>query len=240
MKWFEKTLLVVMAALAVLAVAARAADQKGKKELEEMRSEAEKVCMSMKPFLERQDKVKKIKIEDNPEINAFADSSGNITFYSGMVDFVRDENELAAVCGHEMAHLSGQHIKRSIFTQIVAGVTSEVVGGTAGNIAGSALANKQSRKHEREADQRGLVYMWKAGYDPRVVWKFWQSIQNVYEQGDSALNKYFSTHPVNTERVENFKVLLVRECKTDPSLKYCDEILADQNLLGLFKQFEQR
>jgi len=209
-------------------------------DIEEARIVIEKICFSLKPYLERPDKFNNVYVQNDPSINAFADSNNNITFFIGMIDFVRDENEIAAVCGHELAHLSAQHIKRSTFTRIVAGVAQEAVGGILGNVAGSALYTKQSRKHEREADSRGLTYMWYAGYDPRAVWKFWQNLETKYSSGDSKMEKYFSTHPVTKERIENLKVLLVRNCKEAPTLPYCDEILQDQDLLQTFNNFENR
>jgi predicted Zn-dependent protease len=219
--------------------AAAADDPKQTPEIADAQKAAEKVCMTLKPFLERADKLKSIKVEKNDEINAFADMKNNVTIFMGMIDFTRDENELAVVCAHEMAHVSGQHIKRSIFTSVVSTIASEVIGGTPGDIAGAALANKQSRKHEREADSRGLLYMWEAGFDPRSAWKFWESLQQKYKQGNSVVDKYFGTHPVNDERVINFKVLLVRYCKEKPTLNYCDEIMADKDLLDTFNKFEE-
>jgi predicted Zn-dependent protease len=217
-----------------------AADEKQTPELLEAQKAAEKVCMPLKPLLERPDKLQGIRVTKESEINAYADMKNNITIFMGMMNFVRDENELAVVCAHEMAHVSAQHIKRSIFNSVVSTIASEAIGGTVGDVAGAALSSKQSRKHEREADSRGLLYMWQAGYDPRSAWKFWESLQQKYKQGGSAMEQYFGTHPVNNERVENFKVLLVRDCTTWPTLKYCDEIMADQDLLNLYKQFENR
>jgi predicted Zn-dependent protease len=229
----------ILVFLLLFSISAFADDSKNP-ELNEAQAAVEKICLSLKPFLERPDKVRNIKVDKDSEINAYADNKNDITMFMGMVNFVRDENEIAAVCGHEMAHISGQHIKRSIFTSVISTIASEAIGGTAGDIAGSALYNKESRKHEREADSRGLLYIWKAGYDPRAIWKFWQSLENVYEQGNTAIAKYFGSHPVNKERVENLKVLLVRDCKTWPDLKYCDVILNDAELVNLFNQFESR
>ena len=209
-------------------------------EIEQARQATEKICMGMKPYLERPDLLKGIKVTDESEINAYADQNNTITFFSGMLDFVRDDNEIAVVCGHEMAHVSAQHIKRSIFNSIASEVLSQGVGGVLGNVAGSALASKQSRKHEREADARGLLYMWLAGYDPRSAWKFWNAMANKMQSGDAAVQKYFGSHPVDKERIENFKVLLVRDCKQYPNLKYCDEIMADKDLLNLYNSFESR
>ncbi len=234
------TIIILTIACQILFVSVGYAKDKTPPPPDPVQQEVEKICLSMKQFTERPDKIGSISIDKNSEINAYADSKNNITMFMGMVNFVRDENEIAVVCAHEMAHIAGQHIKRSIFTSVVSTIASEAIGGTVGDIAGSALYNKESRKHEREADSRGLLYMWKAGYDPRVAWKFWQALENKYESGDGAIQKYFGTHPVNNERVENFKVLLVRDCKEIPDLKYCDEIMQDKELLDLFDKFESR
>jgi predicted Zn-dependent protease len=215
-------------------------DAKQTPEIAEAQQAADKVCMAIQPHLSRPDKLKGITVVKNDEINAYADMNNKITIFSGMLDFVRDENELAVVCAHEMAHVSQQHIKRSIFTEVLATAASIAIGGTAGNIAGNALSSKESRKHEREADSTGLLYMWQAGYDPRAAWKFWLAMERKFNQGGSDIEKYFGTHPVNNERVENFKVLLVRFCKQMPELKYCNEIEADQDLLNEYNKFEGR
>lgn len=209
-------------------------------EEERARQQVERICLSMQQYMERPDNLKSVKLDKSPEINAYADSDNNVTFLMGMVDFVRDENELAVVCGHELAHLAAKHISRSLFTRIVSSVAADAIGGFAGDVAGTALYSKQSRKHEREADRRGLLYMWQAGYDPRAAWKFWQSLENQYEQGNASISKYFGTHPVTRERVENFKVLLVRNCHDAPALSFCDEILEDEDLLKAFNEYEER
>lgn len=238
--------MLAVAAAALFSTVPRAQDQpqdqspERKAYVENVRLAVEQICYSMKPYMERPDKLKSINIQDIPEINAYADSGGNIVFFMGMVDFVRDENEIAAVCGHEMSHLSAQHIKRSIGTSILATVAQVAIGGTLGDVAGAAIANKQSRSHEREADQRGLTYMWSAGYDPQAIWKFWMAMDQAHQQGNSFIENYFSTHPVNGERIENLKVLLVRTCKRSPTAAFCDDILSNQNYLNLYNAFEAR
>lgn len=208
--------------------------------IESVRAAIDEVCMSMTPYVEKADKVKSINLVNEPEINAYADTKGGVTFFMGMVDFVRTEDEIAAVCGHEMGHLSAQHIKRSIGNSVLATIAQVAIGGTAGNVAGALIQSKQSRKHEREADQKGLMYMWQAGYDPRSIWKFWQSLKNHYDMGNIKIQSYFSTHPVNDERIMNFKVLPVRVCKENPAMPYCDDILNDVELVNAFNRFEAR
>lgn len=208
--------------------------------MESVRAAIQEVCMSMVPFMERPEKIKAVQLLSETEINAYADSKGNIAFFMGMVDFVRTEDEIAAVCGHELTHLSAQHIKRSLGNSILATVAQVAIGGTAGDVAGALIQTKQTRKHEREADEKGVMYMWKAGYDPRVIWKFWASLDSYNKSGNLKIQKYFSSHPVTKERVENLKVHLVRVCKSNTEMNFCNDILKDQDLLNTFDLFESR
>ncbi|MEW6203578.1 MAG: M48 family metalloprotease, partial [bacterium] len=207
-------------------------------ELKEIKEKTEKICLSMKPFLERPEKFKSFNIVKEDVINAYADTGGNIVFFTGMIDFLQSEDEVAMVCGHEMSHLSAQHIKRSLGTRILATIAGEAIGGTAGDVAGTLLFSKQSRKHERESDRRGLVYAWKAGYDPRVSWRLWEAMQEQAESGNAFLEKYLSTHPVHAERITNFKVQTYRICLENPNLKYCADILADEELKTAHENFK--
>jgi predicted Zn-dependent protease len=206
--------------------------------LQQAQVETERVCSAMIPFLERPGNVSSVGVIDEDVINAYADDGGNVRVYMGMIDFFQSEDELAAVCGHEMAHLSAEHISDSTGTSILAGVVGAVVGGTVGDIAGSLLYTKQSRKHERDADSRGLFYAWNAGFNPYVTVDLWEGMSRL--SGDMALEKYLSTHPVSQERVENFKVLLYRFCLNKDAHAYCDEILADPYLKSMYDQFESR
>lgn len=209
-------------------------------DLASMQKDAENVCMAMSPYLERPGSVKGVTVVQNDEINAFADQNDKITIYTGMMNFIRDNNDLALVCGHEMSHISAKHIDKSMLSNLLGSVAAAVIGGTPGNAAGSAIISKDSRKHERDADSRGLLYMWKAGFDPRVGWSFWQNLEQKYKQGNGAVTKFFGDHPVNDERVEDMKVLLVRDCKASPDLQYCDSILADKALVDTFNNFQNR
>ncbi len=209
-------------------------------EIEALRKHVEQIAFKLRDQMSRPDKLRNVHVQKGPDINAFADNKGDITIFTGMIDFVRNEDELATVIGHELAHLSAQHIKRSIGTSILATVAQEAIGGTLGNLAGSALFTKQSRKHEREADRLGMLYMWRAGYDPRLIWKFWTDMDKQMKAGNSKIEKFLSTHPVHSERIENFKVLLVRYCKEFPELNYCPGIMGNEDLIRTFNEFEAR
>lgn len=203
--------------------------------MKQANEEVNKVCMSMQPFLDKPDKLKGIKVEDTDEINAYADGKGQIVVFMGMVNLVQSPDELAMVCGHEEGHVSAQHIKRSLGNSILSTVVSVAVGGTAGDLAGGMIQSKQSRKHEREADRLGLLYAWRAGYDPYTAVDLWEGMTAVYG-GGTTIDKYLGSHPIDNERVLNFKVLMTRYCKMGETSTYCDEILADPELQKIYDQ----
>lgn len=206
--------------------------------MQEAQVEMERVCNSIIPFMEKPENVTKLEVIDEDEINAFADNSGRVAVYMGMINFFQSEDELAAVCGHELAHLSREHIKKSLPTSILATVVSEVVGGTAGDIVGNLIYTKDSRKHEREADRNGLYYAWQAGFDPYASVALWEGMSQLRDT--MALEQYLSTHPVHEERIENFHVLLYRMCNDGVVTRYCEEIKADARLAQMYNDFESR
>lgn len=235
------TFLAVFLAAGPAAFRAAAEDQPQdaakKAHLDDAKKTMEKVCTSMLPHLERPWKINKIDVIDSPEVNAYADQKGNVTFFMGILDFFQSEDEAAVVCGHELAHVSAKHIKRSIGTRILATIAGEAIGGTAGNLAGGLLFTKQSRKHEREADRRGIIYMWQAGFDPRAAWRVWEALNDL--NGESpAIAKYFSTHPVDTERINNNKAFVYTICTQNPTMKYCDVILDDTELKTIAENYK--
>jgi len=237
MKKVLMTLIAICALVALQAAAARAA-RSHQELVDQAQAEMEKICGSMLPYLERPDDISGFKIEDEDVINAYADQNGEVHFYMGMINFFQSEDEFAAVCGHEMAHVSKEHIKKSTKTGILATVVSEVVGGTAGNIAGNLIYTKKSRSFERESDRRGLEYAWQAGFDPEAGIDLWEGMSRM--GGSSGLEKYLSTHPVDSERIQNFKVTMYRDCLEGTMTRFCEEILADPALQQNFNDFESR
>lgn len=232
---------IAMMMLAMGGAVGRADDAKTESGRPDIQKEAletvKNVCMKMKPFMTRPDKLKEVKLDPMDEINAFADMKGNVTFTMGMINFLQSEDEAALICGHEMEHISGQHIKRSIGTMILATVAAGALGGTAGDVVGTAIQSKQSRKHERESDATGLMYLWQAGFDPRVAPGFWTDFMNRNGDGGGGVLKFLTTHPVDKERVNNMKVLLYKDCETNPALRYCDEIKANPDLKAAYDKF---
>lgn len=195
-------------------------------------TEVRRVCDAMRPHVGNKGKIRAIGVVVEKEVNAWADHKGTVTFTTGILEFLKTPDEIAVICGHEMSHITAGHIKRSIGTQIL----GTLIGGELlGDLAGSALVNKQSRSHEREADERGLFAMWRAGYNPMTAVDVWQRMMDKY--GGKNI-PYFSSHPSNKERLQNMKVIMVRNCLKDESQLFCDRILNDADYKAAYEKFK--
>ena len=156
----------------------------------------------------------------SPQVNAFCLPGGKICVYTGILPVAKTENGLAVVMGHEMAHATLRHGSERLLQQkttntLMTGVRFSVgdlsyeqqraVMGAIGAGAQYGFLLPFSREHESEADEIGLTYMAKAGYDPREAVTFWQRMS---QQSGSQPMEFTSTHPSNTTRIENLKKLM--------------------------------
>ncbi len=166
-----------------------------------------------------------VHLAELPVANAWAAPGGKIMVYSGLWDpktgLVAPDNddELAAVLSHEIAHATARHVTESISTQMTLGVAgtlaSTAIGATGSsmgqNLFGQAFSMGQniyvpsySRKNEYEADKIGLFYMAKAGYDPRAAVEVWKRAA-VKKGGASSI---FASHPASGERAKTLEFYL--------------------------------
>lgn len=152
-------------------------------------------------------------VVDYESVNASA-SPGQVTVTQGMLRFIKSEDELAVVLGHEIAHLAKGHILKNIGSGILSsiggillGVGAEVLapgsGGTVSDITGGAFSARFSRDFEREADYFGLKYAYLAGYDIDVGKDIWERF--AIEAPRSMTRDLFSTHPSSPERMLRLK-----------------------------------
>ena len=152
--------------------------------------------------------------EDN-QVNAFAMPGGKIGVYTGILEVTEDEHQLAAVIGHEIAHVTARHVNERASRGALTGIGIEalavIMGGgytggayTASQVlgAGAALGMElpMGRGQESEADVVGLEYMAKAGFDPRAAVDLWQ---NMAAMGGKKPPEHLSTHPASETRIEN-------------------------------------
>lgn len=156
-------------------------------------------------------------IDDDDALNAFCLPGGKVAVYTGLLPVAQDDAGLAAVIGHEVAHAIARHGGERLSQEIlVAGVTAATVVATrdskkrdlyAGLLGAGAAVGfllPYSRLHESEADRMGLIYMAKAGYDPRAAVGLWQRMAAA-GQGKSKPPEFLSTHPADETRIKGIE-----------------------------------
>jgi predicted Zn-dependent protease len=141
--------------------------------------------------------------DDTP--NAFALPGGYVGVNTGLFQVVKNEDQLAAVMGHEIAHVVARHPEERISREALVGTGAAVLGAAAPDLAGLAssaatlgLILPFSREQESEADVIGLQYMARAGYDPRAAVQVWQ---NFAAAGGGEPPAFLSTHPSHGDRI---------------------------------------
>jgi len=156
---------------------------------------------------------------ESDQINAFAAPGGYIYFYTGLLKEMDSEAEMAAVVAHEISHVVARHgIKRLQATLGVAmayeltlgGEDSEIVH-TAVNLGLGLLSAGYSRSNEREADDYGLTYLVRAGYDPGGMVGMLEKLASLGGRSSSSVfEKLASSHPETKERIQNARTQIAR------------------------------
>ena len=151
---------------------------------------------------------------ESESVNAFAMPGVKIGVFTGILDVTENQDQLATVIGHEIAHVTARHsnerASRSSVTDVGINVAAIILGGghrgatytaqqalSAGAAVGISLPH--TRGQESEADISGLRYMAKAGFDPRESVELWKTMN---EKNESSLPEYMSTHPSGETRIE--------------------------------------
>jgi predicted Zn-dependent protease len=154
-----------------------------------------------------------IKVIDDEAVNAFALPGGFFFVNSGLILKAETEAELAGVMAHEIAHVAARHgTKQDTRGQVanLASIPLIFMGGWTGyGIRQAAqLAIPMgfltfSRGFEKEADNLGLQYLYKTGYDPVAFVEFFEKIQSMEKKKKGSISQLFSTHPMTEDRIEN-------------------------------------
>ncbi len=149
-----------------------------------------------------------VELFEHPAANAFAMPGGKIGVFTGIFTVAEDQDGLAAVIGHEVAHVTGRHslkrARKQIRNQLLVGIAAGAIGGagTADALAIGAelgLNRPYDRKQEIQADTVGLELMTQAGFDPRASIRLWK---NMSEQARVEPPKWLSTHPSTEARLD--------------------------------------
>ena len=174
-----------------------------------------------------------IRVVHDETVNAFALPGGFFYVNSGLIQFARDEAELAGVMAHEIAHIAGRHgtrqVSRAQLTSVTAQALLEGFGGynwgtlVAVNAAKLALPLtflKFSRTFETKADFLGMQYLYKTGYDPLAMVRFFERLSALEKRRKGSISAAFSSHPLSQKRVALLQ-------------KAIDELLPDQPAYAL-------
>ena len=166
-----------------------------------------------------------VKVFQSDQLNAFALPGGKIGVYSGILDLVDSDDQIAALLGHGYAHVRYNHAGERFSQTSLAkpGSTiaqvlrdSEADGAEIKAVLGLGVNGADhlpfSRKHELEADKFGLRYMNRAGYSPDEAVQFWLKMASA---SADRLPEVLSTHPADTARLR----ALEREIELLPPIR---------------------
>lgn len=155
---------------------------------------------------------------DTKDLNAFVLPGGHVGIYRGLLEFTENDDQLAAVLGHETGHVTAHHAAERASQEQVAGLGMSLGqsalsgrggGGSLGQIFGLGLQYgvlmPYSRLQESEADKLGVDYMYKAGYDVRQSVRLWEKMAAA---GGSRSPEFLSTHPDPINRMAALKAYI--------------------------------
>ena len=179
---------------------------------------------------------------ESDQVNAFALPGGKVAVYTGMFPIAANEDGLAAVMGHEIAHAIARHgAERMAYQKLVqigsmaAGVSvsdmspaaRQAVMGALGAGAKFGVLLPFSRDHESEADEMGLYFAAAACFDPREAPKLWERMAaNSSQSGGQRPAEFASTHPSNETRIQKLNELMPKALEIYQ--KYCAALPAER------------
>ncbi|MCF8108950.1 MAG: M48 family metalloprotease [Desulfohalobiaceae bacterium] len=187
-------------------------------------------------------------------VNAYAFPGGSIALTRGILLEMDSEAQLAALLGHELAHVNARHTashmsKGVLVSTLLAGAGLALQGRAGeytrlltglGNMAAGALLASYSRDNERQADDLGMQYLVRAGYSPEGMVKLQDMLRSLSREQPSAIELMFATHPMSEERYASARKTAsstYREHLANPVYRerYLDETASIRRLKPLIK-----
>jgi predicted Zn-dependent protease len=156
---------------------------------------------------------------DEDVYNAFATPAGHIFIYTGLLNAMEKEEELAGIMGHEVAHVYCRHISQKIerskkirMATIAGAIAGALLGAGGAAEAGSAVSMgsaaagqsaelSYSRENEMQADQFGVEFLTKANYNARGLLEILKKIRSKTWFGSDVVPTYLMTHPAVEDRI---------------------------------------
>jgi len=183
------------------------------------------IALAVEDYLKRNNHQKRLKgfdwefklVEDR-QVNAWCMPGGKICFYTGILEYTKDENGIAVVMGHEIAHAIARHGNERMSKALAAqmgsialsvaimnkGVETQEIFQEAYGITSGLGGLAFSRRNELESDKLGLVFMELGGYDAAKACEFWRRMAENKKQTP----EFLSTHPSDQKRIDKINDFL--------------------------------
>ena len=172
----------------------------------------------------RDDFAWEFRLLESDKPNAFCLPGGKVAIFTGILPLTQSEDGLAAVMGHEVAHatmrhggqrMTGAQIMQAVSVGLDAGLSIAEMNEDVRNSVLAAFGTgaplyllSYSRGHETEADEEGIRYAIRAGYDPYAAVDLWQRMARA--SGVANQPEWLSTHPHSLERAANLEKMIPR------------------------------
>ncbi|OGS24262.1 MAG: peptidase M48 [Elusimicrobia bacterium RIFOXYB2_FULL_50_12] len=196
-----------------------------KKKIDQLNTIGRRIAGAAEQFLRENGRESDIKsysweftvIDDSKTINAFAMPGGKVAAYTGILPLAQDDDGLAVVIGHEVAHAIANHGNERMSQMLLVQLggmtlaqaikqkperTQELLFLAYGVGTNIGVLLPYSREHETEADRIGLILMARAGFDPRAAVPFWERMK---AKSGGRPPEFLSTHPAPERRIEDLK-----------------------------------
>jgi predicted Zn-dependent protease len=153
---------------------------------------------------------------DDPKVNAFNLPGGLVYVNAGLVREADRLDQLTGVLAHEVGHGVARHgtemMTRAYGLELLASIAlgrdpsqgEQVLA----QVVGTGVLNNYSRAAEREADELGVRFTHAAGFDPRGMPDFFRKLQARRQRDPNAVERFFSSHPVDAERIADTEALI--------------------------------
>ncbi|TFH65365.1 MAG: peptidase M48 [Candidatus Zixiibacteriota bacterium] len=153
---------------------------------------------------------------ESEQINAFATPGGYVYIFTGLLDRINNEAELAAVTAHEISHVVARHSVKRLQSAVGIGLLEQIAfGGNASatrdviNLGVGVALQGYLRANEFEADEYGIVYMAAAGYNPQGAIDLFQMLASLGDSGQKNIFERLSaSHPDTQVRIDRVNQLI--------------------------------
>lgn len=178
-------------------------------------------------------------VVNDSRVNAYALPGGKISITRGMLTKMGNEAQLAAVLSHEIGHVAAKHAAQGYTRNVLAGVLTNIAGIAlqSSSVSGSdfllrsgqmltqMVLMKYSRDQERQADQLGMEYMVRSGYNPEGMIELTKILKSLNKRHPGLVEVMFSTHPPSQERFQS----AIEQVQSYPAKYHSQERLYKQS-----------